>query len=57
MTLQTDKQMIDHRSAYLPTTFNSSPNRSAVAVADAVDVTALASTTIPVLGKSTLVVS
>lgn len=52
-----DKLMIDHRSAYLPTTFNSSPNRSAVNVADAVDVTALASTAIPVLGKSTLVVS
>jgi len=57
MGLQTDKQMIDHRSGYLPTTFNSSPNRSAINVADSVDVTALASTPIQVLGKSTLIVS
>ena len=57
MTLKSDKLMIDHRSAFLPTTYNSSPNRSTISSADAVDVTALASTVINVVGKSTLVVS
>ena len=51
------KEYIDHRSDYLPTTFNSSPNRSAVSSADATDATALASTAITVGGHSTLVVS
>lgn len=51
------KSFIDHRSDYLPITFNSSPNRSAVAVADSADVTALVSTVLSVLGKSTMVIS
>lgn len=50
-------QRMDFSSEHLPTTFNSSPNRSAIAAADAVDITALASTSITVGDKAGLVIS
>ena len=49
-------QRFDFSSLQLPTTFYSSPNRSAVAAADGVDLSALSSTDITVGDKSVLVV-
>ena len=50
-------QRMDFSSDHLPTTYNSSQNRSAVSSADAADVTALSSTAITVGDKNSLVIS
>jgi hypothetical protein len=49
-------QRFDFASLHLPTTFYSSPNRSGINVADAVDLSALTSTAITVGDKSVLIV-
>jgi hypothetical protein len=50
-------QLFDYASRHLPNTFYNSPNRSGVAAADGVDVSALASTAITVGDKSVLVIA
>lgn len=50
-------QVFDYASRHLPTTFYSSPNRSAIGSADSVDISALSSTAITVGDKSVLVVA
>lgn len=50
-------QIFDYASRHLPNSFFNSPNRSGVAAADSVDLSALSSTAITVGDKSVLVIS
>ncbi len=50
-------QRFDFSSEHLPTTYNSSPNRSNVSSPDSTDITALSSTAITVGDKSNLIIS